>query len=132
MSLVWLAAFIGVPLTVTPFDSVGDERVKDNLLDFLVEDSHLETAKVAKATLGRAVFRSSRQLPDRVVDEIGRYELRGILTRQGAKKATIRDTKKKKTLIKAVGERLDDFEVVEINDGGVRLRRGGEEVELVR
>lgn len=132
LSAAWLALFLGVPLIPAPRPADAAEGAKGGDAPTTLGDAHTEKGAVAEATVGRSIFRSSRQVPDKVVDEVGRYELRGVFTRNGTAKASIRDTKRKKTLIKARGERLDEYEIVEIGPEGVRLRRGNEEVALAR
>ena len=132
LSVGWLALLTGLPWISAPatMNAMAEKRGKDALTQF--NDAHVDKSAVAQATTGRAIFRSSYQVPDKMVDEVGRYELRGIFERGGVTKASIRDTKRKKTLIKATGERLGDYEIVEVTAKGVRLRRGNEEVSLVR
>lgn len=132
LSLGWLALFLGVPLIPSSAAADVSEGGLKGAPQDAFTDAHLENADLAKATVGRSIFRSSRQVSEKVVDELGRYELRGVFTRNGVMKASIRDTKRKKTVIKAAGENLDEFEIVEIARQGVRLRRGNEEVALVR
>lgn len=127
-SVAWLGLTAGwVPLA----PEAGTASAVALNLDRLTGE-RLDKAAVSKATTGKAVFRNSSAEPDKVVDEIGRFQLRGVFMRGEIAKAAIRDTKRKKTLLKQQGDTLESYEIVEISPAGVKLRRGNEEVSLVR
>jgi len=85
---------------------------------------------VKRATMGRAVFRTNRSVPEKVVDGLGRYELRGVSQQEGIRKAYVRDTRLKKTLIKKEGDMMGSFEVITIESSSVSVRRGDEVLKL--
>lgn len=91
---------------------------------------HVDTAKVKQAITGKAIFRTSRLLPEKVTDELGRYELKGVSMRNGIVKAYIKDIKRKRTLIKEAGDSLGVFEIISVQRSRVNLRRGNEELVL--
>lgn len=87
---------------------------------------------VREAIKGKAIFRTNRQVEEKVVDELGRYELRGVSNGRSGLRAYVRDTKRKRTLTKEAGEMLDVFEVVDVRRDGLVLRRADQEVLLAR
>lgn len=91
---------------------------------------YVDVAKVKQAITGKAIFRTSRLLPEKVTDELGRYELRGISLRDGILKAYIRDVKRKRILIKEAGDSLGVFEIISVQRSRVTLRRGNEQLVL--
>ena len=86
--------------------------------------------QVRAAVTGKAVFRTSRAVREKVVDELGRYELKGASISGTERKAYIRDTKMKRMLVKRPGDTLGPYEVVEVNEQGVTVRRGAETLVL--
>jgi len=129
-SIGWLTLAVGwIPLGPRAETSRAGAVAMN--LDGMAAD-RIDRATLDKAMLGKAIFRSGNHEPDKVVTEVGRYELRGVFARGGVTKAAIRDTKRKKTLIKQAGDTVDTFEVVEIGADRVKLRRGEEELSLVR
>jgi hypothetical protein len=129
-TLAWLGLALGwIPMG--PTARAGEASAVSLNLD-RVACERIDKAALNMLTVGKALFRVSHQEPDKVVTEVGRYELRGVFTRGGVARAAIRDTKRKKTLIKQAGDTVDAFEVVEIAPNGVKLRRGEEELSLVR
>ncbi|MBN2311295.1 MAG: hypothetical protein JXR94_20125 [Candidatus Hydrogenedentes bacterium] len=93
-----------------------------------IADAPISAADVKAATAGKAVFRTSRATRTQKIDELGSYRLMGILVRRGEPRAYFRDIKRKQTLTKRVGEMLGTYEVVDITNEGVLVRRGGQEV----
>ena len=90
----------------------------------------VQWADVSKATLGQAMFRTNRTVSEKVVDELGRYEFRGMSIRAGQARAYIKDTSRKKNLTKVVGDLIGTYEILEIDKSGVKLRKGNEELRL--
>lgn len=87
--------------------------------------------EVARQTLGKAPFRTLRNLAPKVVDDSGRYELAGISVRNGEKRAYIKDTKLDETYTLYVGDRLGtQYELVAIERDSVQLRHGSETIAL--
>jgi len=125
--VAWLTPWLDLP---EARDEAAGEVLTERALR--LADHHVEAAEVVRATTGKAVFRTNQALPDKVVDELGRYELKGFIRRDGKVWACVRDVKRKKTLTKGVGELLEPFEITGIDRGGVRLRRGNEELYLTK
>lgn len=95
------------------------------------ETAHLTAQDVRKITTGKILFRTSALiLKEKVVDELAHYELKGISLRNGVYRAFVRDNKLKKFVTKTVGESLGAYEIVDISDEGVTVKRGAETVIL--
>jgi hypothetical protein len=93
--------------------------------------AQFSASDVEKATTGKVLFRTSASsLKEKVVDELAHFELKGISTRGGRKLAHVRDNKLKKLVTKKVGDTLGAYEIVDITDEGVTVRRGAEDVIL--
>lgn len=92
----------------------------------------LSMSDVQKMTLGKAIFRSGRITQVKVVDELSFYALTGLSLRGESRRAYVRDTKQKKLLVKKVGDTIGSYEVVEIDEQGVHLIRGGDRVLLAK
>jgi hypothetical protein len=98
---------------------------------FPVIDRFIDPSTIADRTKGKSLFRTMQPLDTKVVDELGRYELRGVSQRGGVFKAYVKDTKGQKTHILKVGDMLGNiFEVEEIESREITLKRGDEEVKL--
>jgi len=88
-------------------------------------------ADIENTITGKVLFRTSATtLKEKIVDELAHYELKGISTRAGQKLAHVRDNKLKKLVTKKVGDSLGAYDVINISDEGVTLRRGAETVIL--
>lgn len=107
-------------------DAVGTESDRDVVI---LETEPIDEATVSRAILGKAVFRTYRKVEQRVVDELGRFELMGTShdSEPERRSAFIKDTKRKRSLTLRVGDTLGGkFEVIAISRDGVSLRRGNE------
>lgn len=86
---------------------------------------------VAQTIRGKAVFRSNRMPEMKVIDELGRYELKGISSRAGVLRAYVKDTKRKKMHTVHKGDLLGGiYSVEEIRRNQLILRRGSEYLTL--
>ena len=93
----------------------------------------IDSATVDRAIYGKAVFRTARAVEEKIVDELGRYQLMGVSVGPAGTSAFVKDTARKQTLSVSPGEQLGvQFEVVSIDQDGVVLRRGGETLRLTR
>jgi hypothetical protein len=92
----------------------------------------LTLADVQKATTGKAIFRSSRTVQVKVVDELSFYTVTGVSLRGGEHSAYVRDTKQKKLFVKKAGESIGSYQITAIDEQGVHLTRGGENVLLAK
>ncbi len=93
--------------------------------------AQVTAAEVEKMTTGKVLFRTSAtSLKEKVVDELAQFQLKGISMRGGQKLAHVRDTKLKKLMTKKVGESLGPYEIVDITNDGLTLRRGTVDVIL--
>ncbi len=91
-------------------------------------EGHITKSEVASITTGRAVFRTGRIRKSKVVDELNYYQLKGTSTRGGQTRAYVRDNKRKKMLIKRVGDMIGSWEIVEIEKQRMTVQRGAEVV----
>lgn len=114
----------------TPGQVIDAERgSQESPVDSSAE-TQISQAKIASATTGKAIFRTSRVTKPKVLDELGSFQLKGIRKGSGEPRAYFRDTKRKQTLTKRVGEMLGTYEIVSIDSEGVTVRHGAEEVLL--
>jgi len=91
----------------------------------------ITSADIEKTITGKVLFRTSATtLKEKIVDELAHYELKGISTRAGVKLAHVRDNKLKKLVTKKVGDSLGAYDIVDITDEGVTVKRGAEKVIL--
>ena len=91
----------------------------------------ITSADIEKTITGKVLFRTSATtLKEKIVDELAHYELKGISTRAGVKLAHVRDNKLKKLVTKKVGDSLGAYDIIDISDEGVTVRRGAEKVIL--
>jgi len=91
----------------------------------------ITAADIEKTITGKVLFRTSATtLKERIVDELAHYELKGISTRAGVKLAHVRDNKLKKLVTKKVGDSLGAYDIIDITDEGVTVRRGAKTVIL--
>ena len=93
----------------------------------------IDEATVSRVILGRAPFRTMRRVEDKLVDELGRFELKGISSGKNGAKAFVKDTKRKRTITVRVGDTLGNrYEVIAIDSKGLTVRRGNDEITLKR
>jgi hypothetical protein len=130
LSLLWLTAAVTPWLNPMYGSQAGAETASMAGAGPVVPS--VTEAAVRDATTGKAIFRTNRQVEEKVVDELGRYQLRGVTNGSSGARAYIRDTQRKRTLCKEAGEMLDVFEIVDVRRDGVVLRRAGEEVLLAK
>lgn len=91
------------------------------------DEARITGADVERATTGKMLFRTSATaLREKVVDELAHYELKGVSMRKGCKQAHVRDTKLKRLVTKKVGDALGPYEVIDITDEGITVKRGAE------
>lgn len=90
----------------------------------------ISVEEVSAATTGKAIFRTNATRKVKVVDEVSHYQLQGVSVRDGSPTAYVRDVKLKKTLIKKIGDTLGSYEIKEITNQGLTLKRGAEEAVL--
>lgn len=122
---VVLALILGVH-TFAPEKAAGLDAIEPFSAVRAAASTSLSKTQVDQIVMGKAVFRTSSREREKVVDELGRYELKGTSVRGGRYNAYIRDVKQGKMLVKAIGDTLGLYEITEINDEGVTLRRGAE------
>lgn len=89
-------------------------------------EKHIALSEVAKITMGKAIFRTGRVRKTKVVDELNYYQLKGTSTRNGQTRAYIRDNKRKKMLVKHVGDMIGSWEIIEIERQKMTVQRGAE------
>jgi hypothetical protein len=124
-----LIAYAALVLFVppAPIASTTGGKLGDSIYE---EYKPVSVAAVRDATTGKAVFRTYREKKARVIDELSNFILSGSSTRDGVMRAYVRDTKLNTVAIKKIGDTLGPYEVVDITNEGLTLRRGGETVFL--
>ena len=137
-AIVWAdaglsAAFVLV-LALGPFimkETAGPGAEQNDQTVQNQASAQITTADIEKTTTGKVLFRTSAtKLKEKIVDELAHYELKGISTRAGQKLAHVRDNKLKRLVTKKVGDSLGAYEIVDITNEGVTVRRGAETVIL--
>lgn len=136
--LIWAdVGLSGAFVLVLAFGSyvvVGDRAAAGDRAEVEIvaaESVQVTLADVEKETTGKVLFRTSAtSLKEKIVDELAHFELKGISTRGGKKLAHVKDNKLKKLVTKRVGESLGAYEIVDITNEGVTVRRGTETVVL--
>lgn len=87
--------------------------------------------QVKALAAARPIFRSRNLKAVAEVNEAGRYSLRGIAKRKDGPRAFVHDSKTQRTITVGKGAKLGNvFEVLDVTQEGVLLRRGAEEVLL--
>lgn len=94
----------------------------------------IDEATAARAILGKAPFRVMRRVQEKMVDELGRFELMGgTFSGKSNAMAFVKDTRRNRTIRLRVGDTLGTrYEVVAIDSRGVTLWDGNDEVTLKR
>jgi len=130
--LVLLVISWSVNLSI-PRKSVTDLAMKGLDRNVQFTNTSIEAESVDRAIRGKAVLRTARAVEEKIVDELGRYQLMGVSIGSNGAKAFIKDTARKQMLTVSSGETLGvQFEVESIDQEGVVLRRGGETLRLKR
>lgn len=100
-------------------------------LDSRTQEQEIGLDSVRQSIRGRAVFRSSRVRPPKIVDDSGRFIMTGTAIRDGVPSAYIKDTKTKKLHTLREGDYLGGvFKVIRIGEGTVELERGNDIITL--
>lgn len=100
-------------------------------VDPRTQNHQIDIDSVRQSTRGRAVFRSSRVRPPKIIDDSGRFVMSGTAIRDGVASAYIKDTKTKKLHTLREGDNLGGVYVVKhIGDGMVELQRGNDIITL--
>jgi hypothetical protein len=83
-------------------------------------------SSVKSRILGKAVFRTMRVRKAQVVDELSHFILKGVSVRGEVAKAYVYDTKLKQLRVKSVGDAIGSWEISDIRQEGIEVRRGNE------
>ncbi len=75
---------------------------------------------------GKAVFRTMRVRKAHVVDELSHFILKGVSVRGAVAKAYVYDTKLKQLRVKSVGDAIGSYEISDIKEESIEVRRGNE------
>jgi len=129
LTVVW-----GIAMTTSRLNAASTGAVsgpRENTAEGVLYVQSISRERIGKATLGKAIFRTSRTTPSKVVNEIGRFELKGTSERNGQWKAYVYDSKRGKTHVLVEGEFLEGrFEVLAVKRSQVILIYNNEEVLL--
>jgi hypothetical protein len=126
LSIVFVlaTAFLPSSSNAVAADSSGEQSHTSKVIR--LSDSQVEALSQA-----RPIFRSRNVKPVTEVNEAGRYSLRGIAKRKDGLRAFVHDAKTQRTITVGKGAKLGNvFEVLEVTQEGVLLKRGAEEFLL--
>jgi hypothetical protein len=128
LTVTLCAAFLLYLLTlglVTPGQPGADSALQAGIDNKAIPDAY--TLSSVKARIrGKAVFRTMRVRKAQVVDELSHFILKGVSIRGDVAKAYVYDTKLKQLRVKSVGDAIGSYEISDIKEEGIEVRRGNE------
>ena len=126
ISVAFVIASVFVPPSQEAVLANGSEAPTSRRHIVRISEGQAKTLAAA-----RPIFRSRNLKAIAEVNEAGRFSLRGIAKRKDGPRAFVHDSKTQRTITVGKGAILGNvFEVLDVTQEGVVLRRGAEEILL--